>query len=262
MRQNPKISIIITAYNIERFIRASILSALNQTCVGSYEIIVIDDGSTDETGQILDSMARGSDKMRIIHQKNHGHANAVNRALKESKGKFIVHLDGDDLLANNALQACVNVLERHPEIGLVYTDNVEISEKNKFILKRKKIPYNPDELMHRHYIHHLRVFRKEVYEKVGGFNPKFKHAACYDWTLRVSEHFNMLYIPKLLYLYRIVKNSISHKPRTRQCQIQEAEACINEAFKRRGINMKAKYIKRDPFLGSIFKHQKIRNKKQ
>ena len=117
--QAPIVSVIIPAYNAERFIPQAIQSVLEQT-YQSYEIIVVDDGSTDKTKDILKEF---EDKVCCIYQENQGPSAARNAGIKISQGRYICFLDADDIWTPDKLEVQVEFLECHPDISLVFSDH-------------------------------------------------------------------------------------------------------------------------------------------
>lgn len=105
------ISVIVPVYNVERYLTECIESILNQT-YRNLEVILIDDGSTDQSGKICDNYAEQDSRVKVIHQKNGGAANAKNAGLKTATGKYLAFVDGDDYLELDALFYMVNLLEK------------------------------------------------------------------------------------------------------------------------------------------------------
>lgn len=99
---SPLVTIIIPAYNASSFLNRSVSSALAQT-YGNIEIVIVDDGSTDDTGAIADGLAALDQRVRVIHQENRGLAEARRSGIKASKGEYITHLDADDELLPDAV---------------------------------------------------------------------------------------------------------------------------------------------------------------
>lgn len=115
---NLSVSVIIPTYNRAAFIGAAVQSALDQTRTPD-EIIVVDDGSTDETPEILAAFGA---PVRMIHQENRGRSAARNAGLRAATSDAIVFLDSDDLLEPQFVERCAELLERHPDVGVAYTD--------------------------------------------------------------------------------------------------------------------------------------------
>jgi glycosyltransferase involved in cell wall biosynthesis len=127
LAEYPLVSVCIPAYNIEKYFEATIECVLNQS-YKSIEIIIVDDGSTDKTGQIAGSYI--NDNIRLLHQKNKGASAARNLAYQQSKGEYIKFLDGDDLMDTGMIESQVNLaLQNHNCIisaqwGRFYNDDV------------------------------------------------------------------------------------------------------------------------------------------
>lgn len=118
------ISVIIPAFNAEKYIKETIDSILGQT-FQDFEIIVVDDGSTDNTREILDQYG---ERINYIFQKNRGPSKARNTAIKAARGKYIALLDADDLWESVFLERTVDFLQRHGDLGYVFTENDVFSE--------------------------------------------------------------------------------------------------------------------------------------
>lgn len=116
----PKVSVIIPVYNLEKYIREAIRSVLDQT-FQDFEIIVIDDGSTDRTPEIIGEMAQADNRIIVIHQKNSGKPGAVrNVGILRASGELITFLDGDDFYFSERLSIMVEVFSKHSNINLVF----------------------------------------------------------------------------------------------------------------------------------------------
>ena len=136
----PKVSIIVPAYNLERYIARALDSLLNQT-LSDFELIVVDDGSTDATGDILDAYAQTDNRIQAIHTRNQGAPSARNLALDRAKGKYIHFFDGDDYAEPNMLT---------DEVGLAELKDLELTisgfyidtyyEDNKYLQEVKCAP--------------------------------------------------------------------------------------------------------------------------
>ena len=130
----PKVSVIIPTYNREEFITETIKSVLNQT-YKDFEIIVVDDGSTDNTKQKLEPF---KSKIKLIEQKNSERAVARNNGVKSSSGEYIAFLDSDDLWIKNKLENQVNFLDEKKDFILTYGQSFRINEHGKPIKTAKR----------------------------------------------------------------------------------------------------------------------------
>ena len=132
-------SIIITAYNVEKFIKRSVLSAINlDFCSKNFEIIIVDDKSRDKTATILNKLKRQHPFLRIIrNKKNTGPGLARNIGLRYAKGKYISFLDGDDALKKNFFKEISILVEKNPD--LVFFNFNFINEKKKNLWQKKRL---------------------------------------------------------------------------------------------------------------------------
>ena len=113
----PRVSVIIPTYNRARFIAETVQSVLDQTFT-DFEIVIVDDGSTDNTREVMGSFQ--DSRIKYIYQKNNGVCIARNNAINASSGEYLAFLDSDDVLLRNSLEKRVEVLDRHPEVGFSY----------------------------------------------------------------------------------------------------------------------------------------------
>ena len=201
-----KVSIIIPVYNGEKYIREAVDSALNQT-YKDFEIIVIDDGSKDNTPNILENY---DNKIRWKSQKNKGQAFAINEGINMAKGKYIAYLDADDVCLPERFENQVKYLDEHSNVGLVYSDRYQINENG--IIQRviKSQPHDNFVLLQNNYIPRSAVMHKrECLNEVGLFDESITGDDDWDMWIRISEKFEMGYIGKPLVKYRVHKENIS-----------------------------------------------------
>ena len=185
------ISVIIPAYNHEKFIEKSINSIFNQTLSeNNYEIIVINDGSSDNTLNILHKY---QDRIELINQENRGLVPSINLGIKRSKGNYIIRLDADDYFDKNILKSCLKILKNNPDYHCVYTDRYEININDKNLVNVGK--NNIFDM-----IACGILFRREVFNKIGLYrNLLFEE---YDYMIRFfNSNFKGYYLEKTLYYY-------------------------------------------------------------
>ncbi len=198
-----RVSIIIPVYNSQDTVQKAIESALNQKFPRKdFEVIVINDGSTDKTLEIL---KKYKGQIRIINQKNRGAVKAANKGFKEARGRYVIKIDADDYLERNILKEMAEVLDKNPEIDFVYCDYYETSEKRetKIISTRDNIFNTAASGI---------MFRKNKFAKEGFYNENIKFAE-YDLLLKTLNKWKSCHIPKLLFYYVRKKNSITgNKP--------------------------------------------------
>lgn len=130
-----KFSFIIPAYNIEKYIQECVNSILEQT-YRDFELIIVDDGSTDNTGLIADNLAKLDERIKVVHRKNGGLSMARNSGLNESRGEWIVFIDGDDFWPNkDSLEIIVREIEKTPECDFIGFNVSEYYQSTKNLKK-------------------------------------------------------------------------------------------------------------------------------
>ncbi len=116
-----KVSVLVPVYNLARFIEPCLLSLLEQQTDFEFEVIAIDDGSSDDSWSIMQRLARQWPRLRILqNKKNIGVCLTIRALLEQARGMYMVYVDGDDLALPGKLQALTNHLDRHPDCGFVY----------------------------------------------------------------------------------------------------------------------------------------------
>ncbi|MDO8525690.1 MAG: glycosyltransferase [Candidatus Omnitrophota bacterium] len=199
----PKVSVILPAYNGEKFIAAALDSVLGQAYT-DYEIIVVDDGSKDRTADIL---SRYTGKVKIISQENGGIAKARNTAIENSEGKYLAFLDQDDTWLPDKLALQVALMESDSSLGLVYTDvyitNDKGAELLSFKLRKPHRGIAAEELFLNNFIATSSVMtKKECFEKVGLFDQSLSPCLDYDRWLNIAALYKIDYVDKPLARFR------------------------------------------------------------
>jgi glycosyltransferase involved in cell wall biosynthesis len=184
---SPLVSIIIPAYNAEKYIGETIESALNQS-FADFELIIVEDGSTDNTRAVIDSYC--DPRIVVFPQANAGVAAARNRGIKAARGAYIALLDNDDLWVPHCLETAVRFLEDNPEVSIAFSDSLFFGE-SKFAGRRFQEVYPPSAPItfakfasRESNIPICAIFRREVFEKVGYFDVKIHGAEDFDFWLR------------------------------------------------------------------------------
>ncbi len=125
----PRITVAIPVYNMEETVEKAVRSVMEQT-YRDFELVVVDDGSTDSTPAILDSLAAEDGRVRVIHQKNQGRAGARSTGVKNARGEYLAWLDADDWMEKEALEKLIGAIDATgAEVALCNYANVELSGK-------------------------------------------------------------------------------------------------------------------------------------
>lgn len=213
----PSVSVIIPTFNCAKYLPEAVESALNQS-YQDFEIVIIDDGSTDKTNEIVECYAKShNDKIQYIYQQNKGLACARNTGIKNSQGEYIALLDADDVWLPNRLAEQIAVIEKSKNVGLVHSNITFISEEGKLLSTPKRDEgslcgniFNALFTRNAHISCPTVLFRRECLESVGLFDENLAHLGCEDrelW-LRIAKKYKIIYIDKVLAHYRIRKGSM------------------------------------------------------
>lgn len=232
---SPRVTIVIPVYNRQSYLATAIESVLAQT-YKDFELLIWDDGSTDSSVEIAQGYAQRDGRIRVIAAAHQGAAYALKGAFAEAKGAYIGQVDSDDILDWRALELTVPILDSHPEVGVVYTDYLDINQNGQIlgVGQRCSIPYSQDRILIDFMIFHFRLIRRYVYEQVGGFNGEFASIEDYELCLRLAEVTEVKKVSQPLYYYRHHPESVC---KTKQIeQILLCQKAITQALERRGMS--------------------------
>ena len=201
MRKNPLITVYITNYNYERFIRTAVESVLNQT-LQDFELIIIDDGSTDNSKEIIESY-EPLENVSIIFQKNRGLNITNNVALKASRGKYIVRLDADDFLELNALERMSSILEEDDELGLIFPDYFIVDVDGNVLSEIKRHDFDTEVNIFDQPAHGAcTMIRTQFLNEVGGYDETYTCQDGYELWVKFINKFKVTNINETLFSYR------------------------------------------------------------
>ena len=189
-----------------RWLRAAVDSALAQT-FADFELLIIDDGSTDETPQILVEYRKRDRRVQVLTQGREGLAPALNRGLAAAGGSLIARLDADDVALPQRLQRQVDYLHAHPGVVLLGSWAQVIDEQGRVRHRRLRPPTDPPSLARllprtNPFVHSSVMFRAAAAREVGGYRAALEMAEDYDLWLRLCEHGQIAILPEILVHYR------------------------------------------------------------
>ncbi|MBF0186803.1 MAG: glycosyltransferase family 2 protein [Magnetococcales bacterium] len=200
----PKVTVYITCHNYGRFLRQSIDSVLKQI-LSEWELIIINDGSQDDSKQIIDDyVERYPKQMRAFHnQKPRRLPYCANLALREAKGQYLVRLDADDYLDESALLAMASYLDKNHEIALVYPNYIYIDEDGSYLgVENRKIVGQEAELLDLPAHGACTMVRKRVLKCVGGYDEKHTAQDGYELWLKIFNRYKVANLRTPLFFYR------------------------------------------------------------
>jgi glycosyltransferase involved in cell wall biosynthesis len=210
----PTVSVIIPAFNASKYIKETIDSVQAQSFT-DWELIIIDDGSTDNTPEIVDSYKKRDDRIHYFFQKNVGVSESRNNGIKRARGNYIALLDADDYWHPNNLEKKISYLNTHPQVYWIYCDmymanatsettgslvGTDESLFDHLLLWDKTVIPGPSSNL---------VLRKECFSSSIKFDNNLSTAADQDFCFHLAHVYTGKRIPEMLCFYRILSNSMS-----------------------------------------------------
>ncbi len=195
----PLVSVIIPCFNVGKTIQETLESVIKQT-YPSFEVIVVIDGATDNTADIVKNIASQQSNIIVCEQENKGSSSARNTGFLQSSGEYIVFLDGDDLFAPTYLEACYSKFAENPEVGLVYTNTILFEAENGLL----DIPnYSPNEILIDNSIPATALIRRDIFQAVGMCDTSLPYAEDWELWIRYTRYNeNVVKIEEPLFYYR------------------------------------------------------------
>ena len=209
----PYVSIIMPTFNSHQWISESIQSVLGQS-FDNWELIIVNDGSTDNSVEIIQTYLNDK-RIKLLHQKNLGPANARNYGISKCNGEFIAFLDSDDIWLHEKLQIQLQFFESNPHIGLVYSNYNLFYDNPKLTLPLRQSNWFhtwPDN--HRLLVYDFIgiltvVVRSSIIKKLGGFNENLFGTEDWDLWIKVAQFYKISKIEKVTASYRVHPDGLS-----------------------------------------------------
>jgi len=232
----PKFSVVISVYNKAPYIAATLDSVLAQTFQG-FEIVLLNDGSTDDSASILKGYANDP-RVRLYSEENKGAAAGRNYVIQKAEGDYIALLDADDYWKPNYLEEQARLIEKHPN-EMVFATNSEVISKGKTIQRDYSVAIDTAEDMVFDYFEasyldsilhsSTTVIKKEAFDVVGWYDPDIRSGQDTDLYVRLGLKYSVVFSPKVCVQYLIIENSLfrsskklSHKPTFKAYEQYEA----------------------------------------
>lgn len=209
----PLVTIIIPCYNQAQYLEETVLSALDSDYT-PLEVIIINDGSTDESPEIAQRLAENHDKVSYISQKNQGVGIARNTGIKASSGKYILPLDGDDLISKDYIKKAVEALEKDENVKVVYCQGVKFDENGEKFWKLK--PFSRNALARDNMIFVSGIYRRTDWDRIGGYAEDYNlgRADWEFWINMLKDGGDVVQLPFIGFYYRLTGNTNSLRKRT------------------------------------------------
>ena len=213
--KTPQVSVIMPAYNAEKYIGEAIESILNQT-YKDFELIIVNDASTDSTGSIIKTYAEKDERIVVLeNEQNLNIAGSLNRAISAAKGEFLARMDADDIALPERLEIQSKAMQENPKVAVVGNDINLIDENGSVIgyrhyptdsksLKRVIFRYSP-------FAHPTVLIRTSCLKEVGDYDKTKSPSEDVDLWFRLGTKFDFMSIPQALLKYRVFLSSTSNK---------------------------------------------------
>ena len=243
----PKVSIIIPCYNKAEHVAQTLESCLSQT-YNNLEIIIVNDGSNDNSSQIIKSYADKHKHVLFFDKTtNDGVIKTRNFAIEASRGEYILPVDADDTIDSTYVEKAVKILDEHKDIGVVYCKAKFFGDKNGNLNCPE---FSEDYLLYSSCISACSMFRKKDFEKCGGYRD-YMEFGCEDWDLWLHFYengFKFYRIPEELLNYR--KSDNNHSRTSSQRENQET---LWKLLVKNHLDL---YLNNENFINKIFKKTK------
>lgn len=206
MSSEKKVSVVLPTYNGEKYLAQSIESVLTQT-YQNLELIIVDDCSTDGTPEIIRHFAEQDSRIRVIRNvENQKLPRSLNIGFRQAAGGYLTWTSDDNFYEDNAIEVMVRALEQNPDCGMVYCDMTCIFEDG---IKLSRPTLGIERLYVDDVVGACFLYRRQVLETVGEYDPDMFLVEDYDYWLRVRQQYGILYLPQRLYQYRFHSSSLT-----------------------------------------------------
>ena len=205
----PKISVVMPTYNQAEFLPAALDGIFTQR-LQDFELIVVNDGSTDQTEQILNEYHK-KHAFILINQTNQKLPGALNTGFSQARGQYLTWTSSDNITLPGWLEVMSKYLDENPGAYMVYSDWEVIDENDNSLGILKTFDYDPFLLMRVNYIQASFMYRRTCQERLGLYNPEYIYAEDWEYWIRISRCFPIVHIPEVLYQYRYHRESLTLK---------------------------------------------------
>jgi glycosyltransferase involved in cell wall biosynthesis len=237
LRHRPRISVLMPVYNAERFLAPAVESVLEQT-LADFELIIVDDASTDDSPHLLRRYAQSDSRIRILAQERAGYVAALQYGLKQARGHYIARMDADDICDPARFELQIERLERDSTLAALGSCALAIDPQGR-PLGAFDVPLDHEQIEAAHLagvssIHHPSVMmRREALQSVGGYRKDLAPAEDFDLWLRLGEYGRLANLPQRLIHKRLTLTGVVGSTFTLQQNV--IHRALTDAWQRRGL---------------------------
>ncbi|MDE6947613.1 MAG: glycosyltransferase family 2 protein, partial [Anaeroplasmataceae bacterium] len=240
------VSVVLPVYNGGDLLKESIESVLRQS-YENFEFIIVDDGSTDNTAEIIDYYAKMDNRIRAIHKENEKLPKTLSRGFKEARGEFFTWTSADNIMETDFLKKLVGELKKYPELGMVYANIKLIDAKGEFITTNQWYanPKRPEQVMFPkcilrlntyadNYIGAAFMYRASVARVIGDYSANRYCIEDYDYWMRINNIFQLRHsdFNEAIYRYRFHSDSLTAKDKELKITENRYQEMLWESFRR------------------------------
>ena len=216
--KRPLISVVMSVFNGKRYLRQAVDSILNQT-ENDFEFIIINDGSSDGSRELLESYRRADSRVRLVHQSNRGLIESLNRGCGLARARYIARMDADDVALPDRLRRQIDFMNTNPSVALL-GGAAEFIDSSGKVVATSRPPTKNEQIQEALidqsvFIHPTTVFRRDVFIALGGYR-RIVHAEDYDLWLRFAERSKVANLNEVVLRYRLHAGQVS----VRRCREQ------------------------------------------
>jgi glycosyltransferase involved in cell wall biosynthesis len=257
---DPLISVLMPAYNAERYVAETVESILNQT-LRDFEFLIIDDGSTDRTPEILADYAGRDERIRLVRRENRGLVTTLNELIGLARGTLLARMDADDIAMPQRFERQVAFLEAHPEVVAVGSRNISIDPDGEDLFEMcTEETHEAIDNAHMRGIggalcHPTAMMRADTVRSIGGYRTEFRLSEDIDFWLRLAEVGRLYNIQEILLRYRQHFSSRGYVHQSAQAAF--VRRAVQDACRRRGLPVVATEDRPPQSLRGEAEHHRI-----
>ena len=252
----PLISVVLPVFDPPLKFLDQAIHSVRAQLYPHWELCIADDASSNPAVRAMLEQHRSEDsRIKIVYREQNGHiAASTNSALTLASGEFVALFDHDDLLAEHALFWIAEAINRHPDAGLLYSDEDKIDAGNRRFDPNFKPDLNPELLLAQNMVSHLGVYRTALMRQLGGFREGYNGAQDHDLVLRVIEQLapgQVVHVPKVLYHWRAIAGSTALDAGEKNYAAQAGRKAVGEHLARIGIEAEVIEAPRAPDMHRV-----------
>jgi len=237
MTAAPLVSVLMPVLDAEPFLEEAVESILGQS-FGDFELLALDDGSTDASPRMLEALAARDARVRVLHREHAGLARRLNEGIEQARGEFVARMDADDVAHPERLARQVEYLRAHPECVAVGTDTLEV-DSERWPIRTLGVVAAHEEIEARllqgdggALVHASAMYRREALRALGGYRVELEAGEDVDLHLRLAERGRLANLTEVLFEYRKNPAGVTLNRRLEMRRAQDA--AISDALARRG----------------------------